>query len=234
GGGHRGLEQGPGRAAGRVDGRPSRAGGAAAAAGAAARGRAGVGAGAAGRAGVLRAAPRRRGRTPGGGPGGRRGRVLGAGRVSVPALRGERAFFERRLGDQQHPVLLVREADGTERPLIDPSALSEDDTITLDDWVPSLEGGRLAYFLSQGGDEEASLFIMDVASGETIEGPIDRARYCPLAWLPGGDTYYYGRRLPADAVPEGEAAFHRRVWRHRVGDDPDGDQLVFGEGREKT
>src|ERR671918_179049 len=54
---------------------------------------------------------------------------------------------------------------------------------------------RLAYFLSQGGDEEASLFIMDVAGGETVEGPIDRTRYCPLAWLPGGDTYYYGRRL---------------------------------------
>ena len=128
----------------------------------------------------------------------------------------------------------MREADRTERVLIDPSALSDDDTITLDGWVPSLEGERLAYFLSQGGDEEASLFVMDVATGETIEGPIDRTRYCPLAWLPGGDTYYYGRRLPADAVPEGEAAFHRRVWRHRVGTDPDGDQLVFGEGREKT
>ena len=161
-------------------------------------------------------------------------RLLGAGLVSVPVLRGDRAFFERRRGDQQHPVLLVREADGTERVLIDPSALSDDDTITLDGWVPSLEGERLAYFLSQGGDEEASLFVMDVASGETIEGPIDRTRYCPLAWLPGGDTYYYGRRLPADAVPEGEAAFHRRIWRHRVGTDPDGDQLVFGEGREKT
>ena len=161
-------------------------------------------------------------------------RLLGAGLVSVPALRGDRAFFDRRRGDQQHPVLLVREADGTERALIDPSALADDDTITLDGWVPSLEGERLAYFLSQGGDEEASLFIMDVASGETIEGPIDRVRYCPLAWLPGGDTYYYGRRLPAGAVPEGEAAFHRRIWRHRIGNDPDGDQLVFGEGRDKT
>ncbi|MFL6270517.1 MAG: S9 family peptidase, partial [Actinomycetes bacterium] len=116
-------------------------------------------------------------------------RLLGAGLVSVPVLRGDRAFFERRRGDQQHPVLMVREADGTERALIDPSALSEDDTITLDGWVPSLGGERLAYFLSQGGDEEASLFVMDVASGETIEGPIDRTRYCPLAWLPGGDTY---------------------------------------------
>src|SRR4030095_8618657 len=118
----------------------------------------------------------------------------------------------------------VREADGTERALVDPSDLSEDDTTTLDAWVPSREGDRLAYFLSQGGDEEASLFIMDVASGEAVEGPIDRTRYCPLAWLPGGANSYHRRRLPADAVPEGEAAFHRRIWRHRIGTDPDRDE----------
>jgi prolyl oligopeptidase len=161
-------------------------------------------------------------------------RLLGAGLVTVPVLRGRRAFVERRRGDQQHPVLLVREAGGTERTLVDPSALAEDDTVTLDGWVPSPEGERLAYFLSQGGDEEAALWVLDVTSGEVVEGPIDRTRYCPLAWLPGGEAFYYGRRLPADAVPEGEAPFHRRVWRHRVGADPDGDELVFGEGREKT
>jgi prolyl oligopeptidase len=161
-------------------------------------------------------------------------RLLGAGLVTVPVLRGRRAFFERRRGDQQHPVLLVREAGGTERTLVAPSALAEDDTVTLDGWVPSPEGERLAYFLSQGGDEEAALWVLDVTSGEVVEGPIDRTRYCPLAWLPGGEAFYYGRRLPADAVPEGEAPFHRRVWRHRVGADPDGDELVFGEGREKT
>ena len=161
-------------------------------------------------------------------------RLLGAGLVTVPVVRGGLAFFERRRGDQQHPVLLAREPDGSERPLVDPSALADDDTVTLDGWVPSLEGERLAYFLSSGGDEEASLLVLDVATGELVEGPIDRTRYCPLAWLPGGKAYYYGRRLPADAVPEGEAAFHRRVWRHRVGTDPDGDELVFGEGRDKT
>ena len=161
-------------------------------------------------------------------------RLLGAGLVTVPVVRGGLAFFERRRGDQQHPVLLVREPDGSERPLVDPSALADDDTVTLDGWVPSLEGERLAYFLSSGGDEEASLLVLDVATGELVEGPIDRTRYCPLAWLPGGKAYYYGRRLPADAVPQGEAAFHRRVWRHRVGTDPDGDELVFGEGRDKT
>ncbi len=162
------------------------------------------------------------------------GRLLAAGLVSTPVVRDGRWFFERRRGDQEHPVLLVREADGSERALIDPGALSEDGTVTLDGWFVSLEGTRLAYQLSRGGDEEPLLWVLDVASGEVIEGPIERTRYCVVAWLPGGGEYYYGRRLAAERAPEGEDQFHRRVWRHRVGQPSESDALVFGEGREKT
>ena len=43
------------------------------------------------------------------------------------------------------------------------------------------------------------LRVMDVATGELVDGPIDRCRYSPVAWLPGGEAFYYVRRLPADA-----------------------------------
>src|SRR6266536_3287636 len=164
----------------------------------------------------------------------RLGRLLEAGLVGVPVVRGGRWFFERRRADQEHPVLLVREADGSERALIDPAALSEDDTVTLDGWYVSLEGARLAYQLSRGGDEEPLLWVLDVATGEVVEGPIERTRYCVVAWLPGGQELFYGRRLGPELVPEGEERFHRRVWRHRLGTSVDDDALVFGAGRDKT
>ena len=63
------------------------------------------------------------------------------------------------------------------------------------------------------------LRVMDVATGEQVDGPIDRARYSPVAWLPGGEAFYYVRRLPPDQVPDGEEQYHRRVWLHRVGTD---------------
>ena len=50
-----------------------------------------------------------------------------------------------------------------------------------------------------------------------VDGPIDRCRYSPVAWLPGGEELFYVRRLAPDQVPAGEEQFHRRVWRHRVG-----------------
>ena len=160
--------------------------------------------------------------------------LLAAGLVTVPVHRGDRSFFTRRSPGQEHAVLLVRDGDGSDRVLLDPSALSDDDSVTLDAWSPSDEGDRLAYQLSEGGDEEASLWVVDVETGKVLDGPLDRVRYSAVAWMPGGAELFLVRRLPPSEVPEGEEQFHRRVYRHRVGADPAGDELVFGDGRDKT
>ncbi len=160
--------------------------------------------------------------------------LVGAGIVTAPVWRGDRQFVMRRSAEQEHAVLIVIEADGSERTLIDPMELDASGTTTLDTWQPSKEGDLLAYQLSEGGTEESVLRVMDVASGDLVDGPIDRARYSPVAWLPGGKSYYYVRRLPADQIPEDEEQFHRRVWLHHVGSDPDTDTMIFGDGLDAT
>jgi len=162
--------------------------------------------------------------------------LLGAGSVGSPVWRGGRRFFTRRAAGQEHPVLYtVDPGDDAERVLIDPMELDPEGTTTLDLWQPDKEGRLLAYKISKGGDEESVLYVMDVATGERVEGPIDRCRYGSVAWLPGGEAFYYVRRLPPEAVPDGEEQYHRRVYLHRVGTDPETDDvLIFGEGREKT
>src|SRR5580693_3871710 len=125
-------------------------------------------------------------------------------------------------------------AEATERALIDLVALDPSGRTTLDAWQPDKEGRLLAYQLSHGGDEESLLRVLDVATGELVDGPIDRCRYSGVAWLPGGKAFYYVRRLPPDAVPEGEAQYHRRVYLHQVGTSPESDVEVFGAGRDKT
>ena len=164
----------------------------------------------------------------------RLGDLLGAGVIGGPSWRGERQFFMRRTADQEHAVLLTVDPDGTERTLIDPVALDPTGTTTLDAWQPSKEGDLLAYQLSAGGTEESELFVMDVATGDQLEGPIDRTRYSPVAWLPGGAAFYYVRRIDPELVPADEQQFHRRVWLHRLRTDPAEDVLVFGDGLDKT
>jgi prolyl oligopeptidase len=97
--------------------------------------------------------------------------LMASGDVSPPSWRGERQFFLRRLPDQEHAVYVTVDPDGTERVLIDPTALDASGTTTLDGTFPSKEGDLLAYLLSEGGTEESALYVIDVATGERIEGP---------------------------------------------------------------
>lgn len=170
----------------------------------------------------------------------RLGELLGAGFVGAPAWRGQRRFTARRAGDQEHAVVVVTEPDpdvpGTERErvLVDPVAIDPAGTTTLDAWQPSKEGDLLAYQVSHGGTEESVLHVLDVATGEQVDGPVDRARYSPVAWEPGGRAFYYVRRLAPELLPEDERQYHRRVWRHVVGTDPATDLEVFGAGLDMT
>jgi prolyl oligopeptidase len=163
--------------------------------------------------------------------------LLGVGYVGTPAWRGERQFFTRRDPGQEHHVLCTRLADGSRIPvevLIDPMAIDPSGLTTLDAWQPDKEGRLLAYQLSEGGDEESLLRVLDVTTGALTDGPIDRCRYSNVAWLPGGKAFYYTRRLPPSAVPDGERQYHRRVYLHQVGTPADQDVLIFGSGRDKT
>ncbi|WP_219504032.1 prolyl oligopeptidase family serine peptidase [Nonomuraea ceibae] len=162
------------------------------------------------------------------------GELLRSGSVGTPAWRGERRFFSRRTPDQEHAVYYVADGDGAERALVDPMALDPTGLTTLDTVQPDKEGRLLAYQISVGGTEESVLYVLDVATGERVEGPIDRCRYSPVAWLPGGEAYYYVRRLPATEVPENERQFHRRVYLHRVGTSTEDDVLIFGDGMKMT
>jgi prolyl oligopeptidase len=160
--------------------------------------------------------------------------LLGAGAVGAPAWRGERRFFTRRAAGQEHAVLYTATPAEGERVLIDPTAIDETGTTTLDAWQPDHDGRLLAYQLSRGGDEESLLRVMDVAAGEDVDGPIDRCRYTEVAWLPGGKAFYYSRRLAPDEVPDGEEQYHRRVYLHRVGSPAGDDIMIFGAGTDKT
>ena len=92
----------------------------------------------------------------------------------------------------------------------------------------------MAYQVSSGGTEESVLHVLDVATGELVDGPIDRARYSPVAWLPGGEAFYYVRRLPPEELPQDEAQYHRRIWLHRLGTPATDDVEVFGAGLDHT
>lgn len=163
---------------------------------------------------------------------GRMAALLAGGGARPPVPRGGREFHLRRQPGHELAVLAVRE-DGRTRVLLDPLHADPSGTTVLDAWEPSWEGDLVAVQLSSGGTEQSVLRVLDTATGEVVDGPVDRVRRSPVAWLPGGRAFYYVRRLPPEGAPGGPGR-HRRVYLHEVGTPAGRDTEIFGAGRPQT
>jgi prolyl oligopeptidase PreP (S9A serine peptidase family) len=75
--------------------------------------------------------------------------------------------------------LVVRERDGRTRKLVDIAALiaRTGKPHAINYYAPSQDGAKVAVGVSVGGDENADLTVLDVASGRQIAGPISHARF---------------------------------------------------------
>ena len=154
------------------------------------------------------------------------------GLVTAPTWRCGRRFFLRRGAGQPRPVLCtVAPGSSSDDVLIDPSALDPDGGTAIDHWQPDREGRLLAYQVSRHGDERSHLFVMDIATGQVVDGPVDGCRYSPVAWLPGGEAFYYVRSAPEGPAPDSPgSAGPKKVYLHRVGTPADADVLILDHG----
>ncbi|MBI1745597.1 MAG: S9 family peptidase [Acidobacteria bacterium] len=158
--------------------------------------------------------------------------LLSVGYIHAPVMRQSRLFYTRRAGLQNQGVLYWRAGpEAEEQVLIDPNRLSADGTTAMDWWYPAPDGRLLAYGLSQSGDEQSTLHIIHVDSGERHKDVIPRTRACSLAWTADGKGFFYTRYPWPGSVPESEAAYRRRIYFHALGNDPQNDPEIFGKDR---
>jgi prolyl oligopeptidase len=156
--------------------------------------------------------------------------LLATGTIGTPQIAGKYYFYTRRTGEQNQPVLLVRDSlHGEDRVLLDVNGMASDGTVALDWWFPSDDGIYVAYGISSGGSEESMLGIVETASLRLLPDSIGRTRFASVTWKKDNSGFYYTRRPKKGDVPAGEEAYHVKVFYHSLGSEPEGDQLVFGE-----
>ena len=162
--------------------------------------------------------------------------LLQIGTVGTPQMGGKYYFHTHREGNQNQPVLYVREGvnggfNEKDRVLVDVNKLAADGTVALDWWFASEDGNYVAYGTSASGSEESTLRIIETATGKLLPDTIERTRFASLAWMKDGSAFYYTRNPKKGEVPAGEEVYHVKVFYHQLGSDPAKDPLVFGEGR---
>ncbi len=149
--------------------------------------------------------------------------------VGAPRRRGKRYFFSRRHKDKEKSVWYWRASKAAEpKVLLDPNSMSQDGSVALKEVTPSYDGKTIVFKLSKNNADQATLHIMDVATGqdrpaEAIEG----AKYAYPSWSPDNLGFYYVK-LPTDPkIPAAELPGYAELRYHRLGQDPAQDELIY-------
>jgi prolyl oligopeptidase len=149
--------------------------------------------------------------------------------LTVAPAAGRRFYLKRGPSDPV-PKLYVSEASsGRETLLVDPASLDAAGAhASIDAFVPSKNGRRIAYVASTGGSEDGVLHVLDVDSGKPLPDVIDRAGFAQVSWLPDSSGFFYTRTAKLEpGAPPSAVYKHLKVFLHRLGADPEGDRLVL-------
>jgi len=117
--------------------------------------------------------------------------------VEVQRRPGELYFYEKRgAADNQFKLYVRKGLKGAERLLVDPEAIGRKAgrPHAINYFAASHNGRLVAYGISAGGSEMAEIHVIDTATGKRVMGPISRARYGGVAWLPDDSGFFFTRQ----------------------------------------
>ncbi len=156
----------------------------------------------------------------------------------TPRHDGNRWFYPRREAGKEKYAVYWREGrpsadanrggpESRDRVLLDPNAWSTDGSVSLGIWSVSWDGKRVAYTVKSHNSDEATLFVMDVATGtKSAVDVIEGAKYAWPSWTPSGDGFYYTWLPPAGSVPTADRPGYAEVRFHKIGAGAERDRTV--------
>jgi prolyl oligopeptidase len=157
------------------------------------------------------------------------------GVVRIP---GDRVFFlRRRSGEAQFKLVMRSGTDGAERVLVDTEALSRGDRVprAINYFRPSWDGKLVAYGISAGGSENASLEVIESDTGRRVGATIPRVIEPHLHWTPDNRYLAFNQvRELAPGTPDTETFLDTTVWLFEPGRPGAAPTPLFGPLVDKT
>ena len=126
--------------------------------------------------------------------------------------------------------LLVRDADGQSRTLLDPTSLEKVEShAAIDYFTPSWDGRYVIAGVSLGGSENSTIRVIETVSGRMLPDAITRTQYAGPFWREDSKSFYYARlqEVPPNAPPTAIYE-NERTYLHVLGSDPEKDPAVLG------
>jgi prolyl oligopeptidase len=136
---------------------------------------------------------------------------------------------------QQAFLVTMKSEDdpASERVLLDPSAIDPKSRTSIDFYVPSRDGKKVAVSLSQSGSENGTVHIYDVATGKETGDVIPKVNGGTaggsVAWNRDGTGLYYTRYPREGERPAADLDFYTQVYFHKLGTPTKDDVYAIGK-----
>ncbi|HEU4436814.1 MAG TPA: S9 family peptidase, partial [candidate division Zixibacteria bacterium] len=137
---------------------------------------------------------------------------------------------------KEQPFLVtLKSADelGSEQVVVDPNVLNAKGTTSIDFYSPSLDGKLVAVCLSEGGSEDGTVHLYEVATGKELSDVVPRVNYPTaggsVAWKADGSGFYYTRYPQGNERPKEDINFYQQIWYHKLGTSAGEDIYAIGK-----
>lgn len=151
-------------------------------------------------------------------------------------FRGGTLFAMRDQPPQQQPVLVdLPSADepGSAKVVFDANTTSAGGSLSVDFYVPSLNGKFAAVVVSKNGSEDGSAEIFEAATGKQLPDIVPRVNFATaagsIAWKRDDSGFYYTRYPQGNERPAQDADFYQQVYFHKLGTDANQDAYIIGK-----
>lgn len=149
-------------------------------------------------------------------------------------FRGGHLFGIVEIPQKEQPVLAELSLENAAaRIIVDPTRIDPSGHTAIDFYVPSVDAGRVAVSMSQGGSESGDLHVYDAASGNALSDVIPRVNGGTaggsVAWNQDGSGFYYTRYPRQGERPLADLDFYQQVWFHKLGVDASRDEYSLGK-----
>ena len=152
--------------------------------------------------------------------------LMEIGSVGTPTVRRNRYFFWKREGDQAQFIIYMQEGrDGEPKVILDPNTLDEEKLIAPSFTEPNHDGTLMAFGLYRAGDENTTLYVMNVDTREWLADEIP-GKVSSVSWLPDSTGFFYRRLADLENPYSGQIKFHK------LGTHPRQDKLLFEQYKE--
>ncbi|GAA4362712.1 prolyl oligopeptidase family serine peptidase [Hymenobacter saemangeumensis] len=139
----------------------------------------------------------------------------------------DRYFYLKTRPEDQQPKLYCRDGyQGQEALLFDPENFEQGKTYTVNALMPSWDGSKVAFKISEKGAEVGQLLILDVRSRQLYPERLGPTAIGGISWLPDNSRLAYTRMNNAD-IKSTEARLNTQAYLHKTGTSQNQDQAYF-------